>query len=312
MTSQARNQPQLSVLAFKQMLKDRVSQFATDPSILSELAFLRSVRRPKWDADLDYYGNRKHASVYREIRAAKEAGEKVPRWNSSTDTSSYPLEARIKIERETHANHRMHTQLRRSIVAVVSFLIDKLDLVSGVCVAVKKKHYREIYIREIATGTGLGKRTVQRALANLARHRLINRGVALIAITPAFYKALGVYSSARAMVSSLRSLIQTSGYRGTKINPELIVPHKSFHRFSVRSSARPSLRKLLASAALTVSTALKVEPPEAKVPRWNNSSDQGPPPQTGPPPSEPASPPAPQSRVGGNEALRKLKATLSN
>lgn len=312
MTTPSRNQPQQSVLTFKQMLKDRVSQFATDPSVLSELAYLRSVRRPKWEADLDYYGNRKHATEYREIRAAKEAGKPVPRWNSSPDTSSYPLTARIKIERQTHRNHRMHAQLRRSITAVLSFLIDKLDLVSGVCVAVKKNRYREIYIREIANGCGLGKRTVQRALANLCRHRLINRGVALIAITPAFYKALGVYSAARAMVSSLRALIQTSGYRGVKINPEQIAVHKSFHRFTVRSAARPSLRKLLASAALAVSTSLKADAPETKVPQWNNQPDQGPPPQTGPPPvpAEP-SPPGSRSTVG-LEALRNLKASRSN
>lgn len=293
------------------MLKDRVCQFATDPSVLSELAYLRSVRRPRWEADTDYYGNRKHHTVYREIRAAKEAGKAVPRWNSSPDTSSYPMTARIKIERETHGNHRMHAQLRRSITAVLSFLIDKLDLVSGVCVSVKKKRYREIYIREIANGAGLGKRTVQRALANLSRHRLINRGVALIAITPAFYKALGVYSAARAMVSSLKALIETRGYRGVKVNPEQIVVHKSFHRFSARSVARPSLRKLLASAALAVSTSLKADASETKVPQWNNQSDQGPPHQTGPPPSPVGSSPS-ADRSKGLEALRNLKASRSN
>ncbi|MNF74118.1 hypothetical protein D3C84_561430 [compost metagenome] len=176
----------------------------------------------------------------------------------------------------------------------------------------KKKRYREIYIREIANGSGLGKRTAQRALANLSRHRLINRGGALITITPALYKALGVYSAARAMVSSLRALIQTSGYRGVKINPEQIAVHKSFHRFSVRSAARPSLRKLLASAALAVATSLKADAPETKVPQWNNQADQGPPPQTGPPPAtaEP-SPPGARSKVG-LEALRNLKASRSN
>ncbi|NNB34016.1 hypothetical protein [Pseudomonas fragi] len=311
MTTLTRNQPQQSVLAFKQMLKNRIGQFAVDPSILSELAHLRSVRRSKWDADLDYYGNRKHAAVYREMRAAKEAGKPVPRWNSpAADTSSYPLSARIKIERESYGNHMMHAQLRRSIALVLSYLVDKVDLVSGVCVSVKKKRYRELYIREIASGTGLGKRTVQRALSNLSRHRLINRGVALIAITPAFYKALGVYSSARAMASSLRALIQTSGYRGVKVNPETIVPHKSFHRFSTRSSARPSLRKLLASTALAVTAAMMSDMPKSKVPQWNNQADQDPPRQTGPPPQVESSTPPARGKVGA-EALKKLKASLS-
>jgi len=311
MTTLTRNQPQQSVLAFKQMLKNRIAQFAADPSVLSELAHLRSVRRSKWDANLDYYGNRKHPAVYREIKAAKEAGEPVPRWNSpAADTSSYPLAARIKIERESHGNHMMHAQLRRSIASVLSFLVDKLDLVSGVCVSVKKKRFREIYIREIALGTGLGKRTVQRALSNLSRHRLINRGVALIAITPALYKALGVYSTARAMASSLRALIQTSGYRGVRVSPENIVPHKNFHRFSVRSSARPSLRKLLASTALAVTAAMQADGQQSEVPQWNNQPDKGPPRQTGPPPQLEASTP-PVRRKAGAEALRNIRASLS-
>lgn len=311
MASSHPKSPQLSVLAFKQTLKDRISLFASDPTVLNELAFLRTVRRPHWDASLDYYGNRKHASDYRKMREAKEAGLPVPRGNSKyTDTSCYPLPSRIKLERESFGNHQMHAQLRRSIVSVLHYLVDKLDLVSGVCVNVKKKRYREIYIQEIAAGTGLGKRTVQRALSNLSRHRLINRGVALIAIAPTFYKVLGFYSLARAMAASLKALMQHSGYRGAKINPEQIKLHRSFHRFSVRSAATPSLRKLLASVDLSTDGKTIASSAQPKVPRGNNYADQSaPPPTTGPPPApEPA--PAQQRSKVGLDALKMLANLL--
>jgi len=311
MASSHPKSPQMSVLAFKQTLKDRISQFATDPTIFTELAFLRTVRRSRWDASLDYYGNRKHASEYRKMREAKEAGLPVPRGNSKyTDTSCYPLPSRIKLERESFGNHQMHAQLRRSIVSVLNYLVDKLDLVSGVCVNVKKKRYREIYVREIAVGTGLGKRTVQRALSNLSRHRLLNRGVALIGITPTFYKALGLYSLARAMAASLKALMQHSGYRGAKINPEQIKPHRSFHRFSVRSPATPSLRKLLASVNLATDATVAAVSAKPKVPSWNNYNEQSaPPPTTGPPPPTEGATGAERSKVG-LDALRMLKANL--
>jgi hypothetical protein len=311
MASSNPKSPQMSVLAFKQMLKDRVSQFATDPTIFTELAFLRTVRRTCWDASLDYYGNRKHAAEYRKMREAKEAGLPVPRRNSKyTDTSCYPLPSRIKLERESFGNHQMHAQLRRSIVLVLNYLVDKLDLVSGICVNVRKKRYREIYVREIAVGTGLGKRTVQRALSNLSRHRLLNRGVALIGITPTFYKALGLYSLARAMAASLKALMQQSGYRGAKINPEQIKLHRSFHRFSVKSAATPSLRKLLASVALATGATVAEVSTKPKVPSRNNYDEQSaPPPTTGPPPSTEGAPRAERSKVG-LDALKNLKANL--
>lgn len=311
MASSHPKSPQMSVLAFKQMLKERISQFATDPTIFTELAFLRTVRRPRWDASLDYYGNRKHASEYRRMREAKEAGLPVPRGNSKyTDTSCYPLPSRIKLERESFGNHQMHAQLRRSIVSVLNYLVDKLDLVSGVCVNVRKKRYREIYVREIAVGTGLGKRTVQRALSNLSRHRLLNRGVALIGITPTFYKALGLYSLARAMAASLKALMQHSGYRGAKINPEQIKLHRSYHRFSVKSPATPSLRKLLASVNLATGATVAAASANPKVPSRNNYSEQSaPPPTTGPPPSPEGTPGTERSKVG-LDALRMLKANL--
>lgn len=311
MASSHPKSPQMSVLAFKQTLKDRISQFATDPSIFTELAFLRTVRRPRWDASLDYYGNRKHSSEYRRMREAKEAGLPVPRGNSKyTDTSCYPLPSRIKLERESFGNHQMHAQLRRSIVSVLNYLVDKLDLVSGVCVNVRKKRYREIYVREIAVGTGLGKRTVQRALSNLTRHRLLNRGVALIGITPTFYKALGLYSLARAMAASLKALMQHSGYRGAKINPELIKLHRSYHRFSVKSPATPSLRKLLASVNLATDATSAAVSARPKVPSRNKYNEQStPPPTTGPPPSTEGVPGAERSKVG-LDALRMLKANL--
>ncbi|MDZ5605248.1 hypothetical protein SJI00_20965 [Pseudomonas sp. RP23018S] len=312
MASSNPKSPQMSVLAFKQTLKDRISLFATDPTVFTELAFLRTVRRLRWDASLDYYGNRKHASEYRKIREAKEAGLPVPRGNSKcTDTSCYPLSSRIRLERETFGNHQMHAQLRRSIVSVLNYLVDKLDLVSGVCVNVKKKRYREIYVREIAVGTGLGKRTVQRALSNLSRHRLLNRGVALIGITPTLYKALGLYSLARAMAASLKALMQHGGYRGAKINPEHIKLHPSFHRFILRSPATPSLRKLLASVNLATDATVAAVSATPKVPSRNNYTQQSaPPPTTGPPTSSEGAFEAERRKVG-LDALRMLKANLS-
>jgi len=311
MTSNHPKHPQQSVKAFKDFLKQRISTFTTDPHALAELGFLRATRRPKWDADLDYYGNRKHHTEYRAMRDAKARGEKVSQWNfSSTDTADYPLATRIIIDRQSRSGHRMHTQLRRSIVAVLGYLIDKCDLVSGVCVAIRKDRYREIYVKEIATATGLGKRTVQRSLSNLARHSLINRGVALIAITPQFYKSLGVFSAVRAMVKSLKTLMQFSNYRGTRFSAELLVPHKNFHRFNKDTNRRPSLRRLLASTAIVVEPN-STRPKPAKVPRWNsNTSHPPPPPATGPPGSESA-PVKQWSRTqAGANALTSLKASL--
>lgn len=311
MASPSHKHPQLSVLNFKRMLKDKVAGFEKDPDVFADLAYLRSIRRPKWDVDLDYYGNRKHHSQYKVMREAKASGEKVPRWNSSAvgDTSSYPLKSRIKIERETLGNHRMHSQLRRSIVRVMSYLIDKADLVTGACLDVRKDRFREIYIDEIATKTGLGKRTVQRALSNLTRHRLINRGVALICISPAFYKALGIYSTARAMVASLRALIQQSSYRGTRVLPEQLIPHKNFHRFNHRSAKRPSVRRLLDSSAITqVESAAPIVTAE-KVPRWNSQSGSAAPPlKTGPPPAPAKT--LPRERSVGVESMLAIRNIL--
>jgi hypothetical protein len=90
------------------------------------------------------------------------------------------MQTRIMIDRQFGSSHRMHTQQRRSSVAVLGYLIGKCDLVSGVCVNICKGRYREIDAKEIAAATGLGKRTAQRSLSNLARHSLVNRGVALI------------------------------------------------------------------------------------------------------------------------------------
>jgi DNA-binding transcriptional ArsR family regulator len=310
MTAPTQKHPQLSVLNFKRMLKERLAGFETDPNVLADLAYLRSVRRSKWDADLDYYGNRKHHSHYKVMREAKTAGTKVPRWNFAVgDTSSYPLKSRIRIERETLGNHRMHSQLRRSIVQVLSYLIDKVDLVTGACLDVRKDRFREIYIDEIAAKVGLGKRTVQRALANLSRHGLINRGVALICIAPAFYKAIGIYSAARAMVASLRALIQQSSYRGVRVNLEHLVPHKNFHRFNHRSSQRPSVRRLLDSSTLAQAPAASTPAKAPKVPRWNSQpSSTSPPPKTGPPPDKPPS--APRERAVGNESVMNIRNLL--
>ncbi|WP_219096295.1 helix-turn-helix domain-containing protein [Pseudomonas sp. UMAB-40] len=310
MTAPTQKHPQLSVLNFKRMLKERLASFETDPNVLADLAYLRSVRRSKWDVDLDYYGNRKHHSDYKVMREAKAAGTKVPRWNFAVaDTSSYPLKSRIRIERETLRNHRMHIQLRRSIVQVLSYLIDKVDLVTGACLDVRKDRFREIYIDEIAAKVGLGKRTVQRALSNLSRHGLINRGVALICIAPAFYKAIGIYSAARAMVASLRALIQQSNYRGARVLPEQLVPHKNFHRFNHRSSQRPSVRRLLDCSTLAQATATGAPAKQPKVPRWNSQpSSTSPPPKTGPPPVQ--APSAPRERAVGNESVMNIRNLL--
>ncbi|MGO4801111.1 hypothetical protein ACEN2T_17675 [Pseudomonas sp. W22_MBD1_FP4] len=300
----------MSVLNFKRMLKDKLACFEVDPMVMADLAYLRSVKRAKWDVDLDYYGNRKHHSQYKLMREAKALGNKVPRWNSATsDTSSYPLKSRIRIERESLGNHRMHHQLRRSIVQVLSFLIDKCDLVSGACLEVRKDKFREIYIGEIAGKTGLGKRTVQRALSNLSRHGLIHRGVALICIAPAFYKAIGLYTSARAMAASLRALAQQSGYRGVRVAPEHLVPHKNFHRFNYLSAQKPSVRRLLASAALAQSSTAADVQVAPKVPRWNSQANSStPPPKTGPPPEKPAV--APREKTVGNQSVQNIRNML--
>lgn len=315
MNSSAPTKAQISVKSFKQQLKDLLHSFVDNAQILHELAHLRSVRRPKWDADLDYYGNRKHPAVYREMKAAKEAGLKAPRWNSSPgSTSSYPLDVRIRLEREA-GKHKMHRQLRSSISRVMSYLVDRCDLVSGVCVAAKRKSYREIYVKEIANSTGLGKRTVQRALSNLTKHRYLNRGVALITITPAFYKAIGLYSTARALASSLRGLMQLKGYRGSMVvDPEAISLHKNFHRFNAKSAVRPSLRKLLASSAIGE---VQIKPKAAsprKVPQWNTGAQTGGSNlKTGPPPeqSRPDPAPAPHRSLSGVEQLKLMKQIIT-
>jgi hypothetical protein len=137
---------------------------------------------------------------------------------------------------------------------------------------------------------------------------MINRGVALIGITPAFYKALGFYSSARAMVVSLKTLIQRGNYRGVRISPEQIRPHKNFHRFNLKSSVRPSVRKLLASIELHSSAKDSIKHPAVGVPPWNSqASDTQPPPATGPPKSGAEHHIAPRapSQVG-LDALRNL------
>lgn len=313
MTAPTQKHPQLSVLNFKRMLKERLAAFETDPYVLADLAYLRSVRRSKWDADLDYYGNRKHHTHYKIMREAKAAGAKVPRWNFPvSDTSSYPLQSRIRIERDRLGNHRMHSQLRRSIVLVLSHLIDKVDLVTGACVEVRKGRFREIYINEIAAKVGLGKRTVQRALSNLSRHGIINRGVALICIAPAFYKAIGIYSAARAMVASLRALIQQSSYRGVRVLPEQLTPHKNFHRFNHRSSQRPSVRRLLDSSTLAQVQVTTAPPAPPKVPGWNSQDNPAsPPPKTGPPSAPPPTPAQlPRERSVGVEAMMNIKNLL--
>lgn len=312
MTSSQHKKPLQSVRDFKESLKQRIATFISNPYALAELGFLRTVRRPKWDVDLDYYGNRKHHTEYRAMREAKERGEKVPQWNSSgADCVSYPMQTRILIDRQSGSAHRMHAQLRRSIVAVLSYLIDKCDLVSGVCVSIRKNHCREIYVKEIAAATGLGKRTVQRSLSNLARHSLINRGVALIGITPQLYKSLGVFSAVRAMVKSLKTLMQFSNYRGTRVNAETMVPHKNFHRFNKDSSKRPSLRRLLASTAIAVEPSSASRSKPSKVPRWNSGQSQSPPPPSTAPPSSEPEPSQQWNRTeAGAKALSNLKASL--
>lgn len=310
MTAPTYKSPQMSVLNFKRMLKDKLACFESDPMVLADLAYLRSVKRPKWDVDLDYYGNRKHHSEYKLMREAKALGAKVPRWNSAaSDTSSYPLKSRIRIERESLGNHRMHHQLRRSIVLVLAYLIDKCDLVSGACLEVRKERFREIYIGEIATKTGLGKRTVQRALSNLSRHGLIHRGVALICIAPAFYKAIGLYTSARAMAASLRALSQRNNYRGARVLPEQLIPHKNFHRFNYLSAQKPSVRRLLASAALAQSASSVDVPVASRVPRWNSQhSSTSPPPKTGPPPMHAPAPS--REKTVGNQSVQDIRNLL--
>lgn len=100
MTSSQHKKPLQSVKDFKKSLKQRIATFISDPHALAELGFLRTVRRPKWDVDLDYYGNRKHHTNYRAMRKAKERGEKVPQWNSSdANCVSYPMQTRIMIDR---------------------------------------------------------------------------------------------------------------------------------------------------------------------------------------------------------------------
>lgn len=273
------------VQALKSQLSDRIALFIDEPEVLAELSQLRHVRRATWSPDTDYYGNRKHHSQYRAERAAKEAGEKVPRWNSVADTSSYPLASRIAIERQTHGNHGMHKQLRCSIAAVLTFLVRKCDLASGVCLSINMRgQAREVYVIEIAKATHLGKRTVQRALSTLARHRLINRGVALIGLTPALYKALGFYSAIRALISSLAALQQIKGYRGRVIDPGRIIYHKNFHRFRTASAYRPSVAKLLTSLAIPGAKRSTLDG-DPKVPLWNSTSaSENRPPSRGPPP----------------------------
>ena len=298
-----------AVLDFKASLKARIALFETDPEILPELAYLRTQRRSRWDASTDYYGNRKHHLVYRAMREAKEAGRPVPRWNSpQSDTSSYPLKARIQIEREYRGGHMMHKQLRRSISLVMQYLVDRCDMVSGLCLSVRKKRYREVYVREIAQATQLGKRTVQRALSNLTRHQLINRGVALIGITPRFYKAMGVMAAAKVIVRSLHDLARIPGYRGLVVNPEGIIPHRNFHRFNRAGAIRPSVRKLIASLSLGALSTAPATPPD-EVPQWNSvGNSSGPPPATGPPP--PVQPD--KDRRAGVSALASLKQLLND
>lgn len=298
-----------AVLDFKASLKARIALFETDPEILPELAYLRSLRRTRWDASTDYYGNRKHHLVYRAMREAKEAGRPVPRWNSpQADTSSYPLRARIQIERDTRGGHMMHKQLRRSISEVMQYLVDRCDMVTGLCLSVRKKRYRELYVREIAQATQLGKRTVQRALSNLAKHQLINRGVALIGITPRFYKVMGVMTAAKVIVRSLQDLARIPGFRGLVVNAEGIVPHRNFHRFNRAGALRPSVRKLIASLSLggiaSTPTAAKEE-----VPQWNSTSSSAPPPPaTGPPPTGQIE----KDKRTGITALASLKRMLND
>ena len=298
-----------AVLDFKASLNARIALFETEPDVLPELAYLRSIRRTRWDASTDYYGNRKHYSIYRAMREAKDAGLPVPRWNSSlADTSNYPLKSRILIERESRGGHMMHKQLRRSISLVMQYLVDRCDMVSGLCLSVRKKRYRELFVSEIARATQLGRRTVQRALSNLSKHQYINRGVALIGITPRFYKAMGLMSAAKVIVRSLQDLARAPGYRGLVVYPEGIVPHRNYHRFNRAGATRPSVRRLVASLSLgTLVTS--APPPEQKVPRWNSTRNNSPPPPaTGPPPSQPAA----RDKRAGFSALANLKQILND
>lgn len=301
---------QLSVLGFKDLLSAQIAKFAENPDVFKELSSNRHVSGAGCNLHLNYYGRRKHWSQYRAERAAKEAAREVPAWNSGPIQAALPLVARIGVEQASHSNHRMHAQLRRSIVSVLNYLVQKCDLVTGVCVSLTKKSAREIYVGEIAASVGLGKRTVQRALSALARHKLIRRGVALIGLAPELYKATGLYSAVRVLVGSLKTLQQRKGFRGRIIDPAQIQYHKNFHRFRSSGAFIPSVRKLLASLEIIPKQAVS-PPPAQKVPAWNSCKKASllPPSNAPPPVADPA--PASRTKEVGSNAIAGIKKALN-
>lgn len=305
---------QQSIASFKAQVKDRIALFLDDPMVLADLALLRQVRPKRWDPHTNYYGNRKHYTVYRAMAEARGRGEKIPTWNpGSKDVSSYPFESRVRLERMAHGNHKMHRQLRASVVKVLHYLVDHLDLLSGICVQLRGSKYREIYIGEIAKATGLGKRTVQRVLSELTRHQLLSRGVALIGINHGLYKALGLFTTARAMASSLRALRQKGSYKGLRVDPRLIRVSRHYHRFLLQAPTRPSLDKLLSTLAMGDAPNTAAAKAKQNVPSWNYDDDQAkPPPATAPPspqtdrPSSSDQDKRPSDKAFGNQALGSM------
>lgn len=77
----------------------------------------------------------------------------------------------INYKDRVHKRHQMHAQHRSSCVAVIEFLIQKMDVISKQCVYVVPMFNlrRTLYVKEIAKHTSLSDRTVTRVIGSLVR-----------------------------------------------------------------------------------------------------------------------------------------------